>query len=855
MLNRLLSDTYHRVCVTANEFRKTVHDNASRAKQLLRFIESGSNPTDFEGLQHILEMQAAEPTSLSQLHELYVRWLAHLTTTLPSSTSTAIDENDGEAIVYYKPPLKNGEGGEATFGMDFALTLFNSEPVESENVQDGSSSDTCLLQPAHGELTDSTVEEPVPLSKGAVNGIKGTTIALPLHPSSQEPAVLKPCENSLNVPPSSSSSTAEAASTVFSKTNPPSVLEVGYTWKEVFLHSQALEIALLSLAQLRDVREILAAPLEDDNIETSTRGVLQRIMSITMRGDPKTHQELLFLFCTVDLKSETWRLQLKHLVELVSILKYDFETEHLKTLRHCARKEIDSILSSLRPGRVASPPLAHSEALSISSGSDTPTKAEGLLSAAHPKAVAGAEPSISTTLHATTELNSLITKTQNAKQLLDLCATLTALSEREIERRRQVETQAVSRLTALQRSVDHLSEKFSSLGGQAMDKRDSVAAERRAAIQALEEQLEAASALKTSTSAAVKQLEVQRQELLTALAAIEERLAVTKMQEQTALRTFERLSRKWDGIVRMYDQRESRATEIEHQSVLYHLDMQNTRLLVIQSGTFFGNNVPPDASAEDNDLCHQKSFGNDITFLSLPIAVEQFFSAQLTLLEMQLDHIGVLGSHIEAVTTSTQCHEDPENSLTTDTSSNQSASSTTVRDRDISEQNGSKSLDSFSTEPIDKIMKTELKILRLQQLETQLLGAVRRLERLWQEVVAFQENITQHLKTLGVIDDLASKSVDVTGDSGGNHKTGRTNDISYLEACDKDGFVDAGVESVSAFSEETSTTTAAAAVSTGLSKTVREYVSRAEAVYVAAKEVATVHFGRLSPNSVASRNP
>lgn len=134
MLNRFLTDAYQRVQVTASEVRKTVHDNAQRAKLLFRVYDSYGVSRNAQLLQRQLEIQAAEAVTLPQLHQLYVQWLAHL--------SSSLSDNDVEhEVLYYDPSVKHDDTTTpfASAALDFAVNLFHPDAPPLELLQESRS--------------------------------------------------------------------------------------------------------------------------------------------------------------------------------------------------------------------------------------------------------------------------------------------------------------------------------------------------------------------------------------------------------------------------------------------------------------------------------------------------------------------------------------------------------------------------------------------------------------------------------------------------------------------------------------------------------------------------------------------
>lgn len=578
-------------------------------------------------------------------------------------------------------------------------------------------------------------------------------------------------------------------------------LSEGYTWKEVFLRSQALELALVTLTQLVEVREKIAAPFDDDNNEASARGVLEKLLKLVMRGDKRTHQELLFLLCTIDLKSETWRLQLKHLVELVSILKFDVVEEQLKRLRQ----------TTIRRLRQHDPELTfawhHSETsdAELSKTLDTAEKPAG-------SDIPPTAPSDSATMDSEKQM----TTNDKTLEFLELCIKLDWILRLETHKKQQTHLGTAQCLKTLQENVERLAQRFSDLGGQATDKRGSVAAERKAALQTLKEQMEAASTLKLNTSKEVKRLEQQRQELLTQLAAADERLAATRTQEQLALRAFERLNRKWESLMRFYNEREMRVTELEHQSARYRLDMQNTRLLILQSSVFLNDNTTEDASQCDVSSCSKPS-----TFESaMQTAIEQFFMTHIALLTKEKDVFETLQASLSALSAKRKPCSD-------------------AQELESSEQRSStpKGVPSNDPNVLDDAQSCE-------QLEKQIMEASCRFDRLWEQILKVEEQLKRHYwvvvtsqKTTPCADNALHSfdQADLLVSNNSGVSTSRESSETSI-----DGFIDAGEDPLSRAKYEackTVTLNEDIDIAKKIKKSLEKWSERARLVYAATKDV------------------
>eukprot|EP00923_Selenidium_pygospionis_P031455 GHVN01055754.1.p1 GENE.GHVN01055754.1~~GHVN01055754.1.p1 ORF type:complete len:754 (+),score=136.52 GHVN01055754.1:27-2288(+) len=128
---------------------------------------------------------------------------------------------------------------------------------------------------------------------------------------------------------------------------------VGLTFKQVFLRSRALELALISLAKQPRIRDAFMGPLEENESGTP-RAHLFQLLSVTLRGDAKLDRELLYLVLTADINSDD---QFSWLSDLISVLKIDWMEDKLSDERKILQSRIDGkkilIYNSNAPAELA----------------------------------------------------------------------------------------------------------------------------------------------------------------------------------------------------------------------------------------------------------------------------------------------------------------------------------------------------------------------------------------------------------------------------------------------------------------------------------------------------------------------
>lgn len=514
MFNKLLAESYNKVRSKADEVRQTVTLQAAKAREALGL----PSPHDAAQLARQLEHQASQASTLNQLHDLYVKWIAQMT------------YSEAGVQLYFDYPQ--------AFSFDLPSFILGTapEPMQTRHgTPPGDLSSSLSWIFPYQKRTE---------NKGAENELTAENIVTesgdatppPPPPELDRPDDVRPLDES----------------------GLQCVTE-GITFRQVFLRSQALEIALLSLARLEQVRSCLLGPLDENGLETSTRGALQKLMSLTMRGDAKVQTELLFLFCSVDLKSEAWEVHLRHLAELSALLKLDWQDDHYKDQMNRIGSEIDALKYTIHQATI--PPIETGESCRTS---------------AHP----GTE-EFDAEMEATAA--QLEKRSEASRKIAQLRLRVDSLMERSAERSKIVEAAIAQRFATLLSSADGLDKRYLTLGSKATDRGQLMAHESEVASADLEKRLTEVMARKLTVDQSVDQLQQQRRELLAHLEAIEVKLVELLTEQRHVHDLVDSLHLNRDTMKKNFEHRVAVGGELKRQIEMHHLDMKNMKILIEQS--------------------------------------------------------------------------------------------------------------------------------------------------------------------------------------------------------------------------------------------------------------------------------
>lgn len=453
MLNKLLTESYSRVRSKADEFSKQVTHQAVKAREALG-IPSLLHRSDACQLQRQLENQASQASNLNQLHDLYVKWIAQI-----------LMSSEADAPLYFDYPEVSN-----TFPFDLAsLMLGTSAPEKQQssktwrNVPPGDlSSQSSWIAPYH--------------QKPQFPSISGTTSPHGLsadQPSSSLGRSISSSEVDVTKNTTDSSFEIEQSNREKTRTEqfPPQSPINGMTFRQVFLRSQSLEITLLSIARLEEIRSKLVGPLDEDGMEASTRGALHRLMSLTMKGGKKVHMELLFLFCSVDLTSEAWEVQLRHLVELAAILKIDWQDQYYQDKISRISTEIEILEQDLHQITIPGTPLVDHSSGNESSSLTWTRNRIGSSSSATESSSEEQEVLMNA------KAAQLEKYSNTSQRIAEWHIEVSRLLEQRIQRSLVVKSAISKRMAALFDSANSLGQKFLNLQTKATDRTEHVVQE------------------------------------------------------------------------------------------------------------------------------------------------------------------------------------------------------------------------------------------------------------------------------------------------------------------------------------------------------------------------------------------
>lgn len=534
MFNRFIAETYSKVRSKADEVRQSVAVHAAKAREALGLPTMGLPSA--AALERALESQVAQATTMASLHDMYVRWIAQMV------TATTPD-----APLYADHPQTLG-GGPLRVLLEFGLTA------------------PATLGEAPPAATGPTS---VSVSPGDICSLT-TWISAPTKPPAHPPPPPPPPSDEGRPPPPPppvSTPPVTAAGAAEPGYGQHIAEGEGLTFRDVFLRSQVLELALLGLARLDAVRSRFVVPIEEArDDEISTRGTMRRLMSLTLSGDARVQQELLFLLCSVDLKSDAWELQLRHLAELVAILKTDWCMAHLTAKKQRLQEEIEVLQHH----------VAQQEEAASSPTREEPPREEPPREEDGHHLVKRADSSLDR-VHPTTTAS--VTRRKIVGLMLELEKTVEHLEARK----KAVDADRARRLEQLRRTVEALGEKFAALGTQAADRGELLAQEMVTATQSAQEKYAAAEAEHTVLEVQISELEEKRQRLLEELDALNQKLTETFQQQQKARQTLQKLDSARQSVSRTLEQKAALAAELKRQSHLHKLDMENVQKLITQT--------------------------------------------------------------------------------------------------------------------------------------------------------------------------------------------------------------------------------------------------------------------------------
>lgn len=570
MFNRLFGDSLDKVRSKADEISKQVTQQAAKAREGITSLLSQNS--DAIHLERQLENQATQASHLQQLHDLYVKWVAQIVTSA-----------DFEAPLYFDSPQAR------TFNLNLPLFVFGSSSpafrtFPSQQQQQRGPSPGDLLSQATWIVPYQEMRSPHNnglASSSSTTVMSSTGDDQPVSPEEGSASGVSSCSNKeqqegASNPALENKKSLTETSTTAADSSLPLFMADGLTFRQVFLRSQALETALLSVARLRDVRTKLVGAFDEDNIEASTRGALQRLMALTMRGDCKAHSELLFLFCSVDLNSEAWEVNLRHLVELTALMKVDWLEDLYRDRIAKINAEIDTLKQTVH--RAATPEVSSMEnlpsgATTLSSLSCPSSRSTESGSATKP-ANGQTEPSDATSIDPSANSSAA------SYRIVFLQMHVDQLIQLSFERSKATELAVARRLELLLASANELGQRFASLQTKAVDRSEVAGHENKRAATDLETKLAEAVANKESIDSSVEELEKKRRELLDQLESLELRLAEMLRIQRNSHELVESLNQNKDALKRAFERQEAVAVMVKRESEILQLDMQNMKILV-----------------------------------------------------------------------------------------------------------------------------------------------------------------------------------------------------------------------------------------------------------------------------------
>lgn len=326
MFGKFIADTYNKVKSKADEVRQQVSVQAIKAKEVFGL----NKPNTVEQLEDLLNQELQQIYSADVLIDTYKKWIYNMSVCEKSDCTRYFKSESQESMKpkfsrsnsnRAKPKINSKETGREQDNLKSTKTSeveVNKYQIDFEKKEN----DTDNLEPSkHKDIEKKERTQHVNKEKHNNNNKEKYSSGSPLDQSN----------NTMNGPKEN-----EEVNSLYDS-------QYGYTFKEVFLKSKIFEKSVSLIFEKRNIRLSLVGPIENEDVE-NPRTTILTMFKHCLIGDEMLHKDLLFIILTTDPLFDNHK---ELLLELISMLKYDYVDLFLSNLRKIISSEVICLKSKL----------------------------------------------------------------------------------------------------------------------------------------------------------------------------------------------------------------------------------------------------------------------------------------------------------------------------------------------------------------------------------------------------------------------------------------------------------------------------------------------------------------------------